>query len=182
MGNGVGRAGSQEQQPSVRSSPFARHSLDGESFTTPLAMHGTGGAHGTENFASNSARINGTDGPWAGANNGEMALTQLDRGDGDEDGAAPMDEDEDDMLPTRSLVVDTSGVDGLRQRRTSTDYEEKSRNEYQQNAVPDAQRETWVVVWGVPPGMSGDVLSCFLNFGHIEETRGHPDSNWVYLK
>ncbi|CAM9225988.1 unnamed protein product, partial [Scytosiphon promiscuus] len=43
-------------------------------------------------------------------------------------------------------------------------------------------RATWVVVWGVPLGKGNEVLTRFLNFGDVEEQRGHPGSNWLYLK
>ncbi|CAM9123821.1 unnamed protein product [Sphacelaria rigidula] len=97
--------------------------------------------------------------------------------------------DEDDDLPTRSLV-DTDPADvagqlagGIRQRRGG-ESQEAARNggRFGSRIDPDAKRDTWVVVWGVPPGKSNDVLSCFSQFGHVEEQRGVPDSNWLYLK
>lgn len=97
--------------------------------------------------------------------------------------------DEDDDLPTRSLV-DTDPAEvadqlagGIRQRRGG-ESQEAARNggRFGSRIDPDAKRDTWVVVWGVPPGKSNDVLSSFSQFGHVEEQRGVPDSNWLYLK
>lgn len=101
----------------------------------------------------------------------------------------PDDMDDDEDLPTRSLVdtdADDGGVGlnvgGIRQRRGGNSQVSVVGGGYGSRAEPDATRDTWVVVWGVPPGKSNDVLSCFLQFGHIEEQRGVPDTNWVYFK
>lgn len=98
--------------------------------------------------------------------------------------------DEDDDLPTRSLVDDDSvagagfpGGDGLRNRRPRCDPAADRGVDIGSGASrPDIERDTWVVVWGVPPGKSTDAVSCFLEFGHIQEQRGHDDSNWLFLR
>ncbi|CAM9166376.1 unnamed protein product [Pylaiella littoralis] len=117
------------------------------------------------------------------------------------------DDDDDDDMPTRSLVDDpdsrddgataaaeaaaAAAAEGLRHRRARRG--DGSRTDHGGggsagvlvggvNVEPDAQRATWVVVWGVPPEMAREVLTRFLRFGHVEEQRGQSGSNWIYLK
>ena len=122
----------------------------------------------------------GLEGGDTGGYGGEVALVPV-----DSNGSSRlMGDDDDDDMPTRSLADshdvrdDMMGAGGLRQRRGGG----HGRVAGAVNALPDEQRATWVVVWGVPAGKSDDVLTSFLQFGHIEEQRGAPDSNWLYFK
>ncbi|CAB1116319.1 unnamed protein product [Ectocarpus sp. CCAP 1310/34] len=104
------------------------------------------------------------------------------------------DDDDDDDIPTRSLADDPDDVrdggvlfgggEGLRSRRGGggDDRMGGGGGFGGFNAAPDTQRATWVVVWGVPPGKSNQVLIRFLQFGDVVEQRGQPGSNWLYLK
>lgn len=110
-----------------------------------------------------------------------------------------MDDDDDDDMPTRSLaddpdVVRDSGfsgaTEGIRYRGGGAGGGGSGRVSVGgegavggfSNAEPDTERTTWVVVWGVPPGKGSEVLTRFLQFGDVEEQRGHAGSNWLYLK
>ncbi|CAM9263741.1 unnamed protein product [Laminaria digitata] len=139
---------------------------------------GPGGGYGQASAAVGGVRGGGLGGGNMGYG-GEVALVPV-----DSNGSSRlMGDDDDDDMPTRSLADshdvrdDLLGKGGLRQRRGGHGGAVGA-----VNAEPDEQRATWVVVWGVPPGKSNDVLSSFLQFGHIEEQRGAPDSNWLYFK
>lgn len=112
------------------------------------------------------------------------------------------DDDDDDDMPTRSLADDpeirddgaSAAAEGLRYRRGGGGSVGDGRGLRVGGGSggilgggfgaerPDTQRATWVVVWGVPPGSANEVLTRFLQFGHVEEQRGQPGSNWLYLK
>ena len=100
-----------------------------------------------------------------------------------------MDKDDDDGMPTRSLAdadnYSTGGIasEGMRHRRGGESRVVGGGEPgLERVAGSDLQKATWITVWGVPPGMANDVLTRFLQFGHIEEQRGMPGSNWLYLK
>lgn len=130
--------------------------------------------------------------PSAAWNGGEAALVPVDANGGSRTGQTSMlDDDDDDFMPTRSLADNDVGDGGagagagLRQRRGGDGRAGGSGgvdHAFGRQAEPDVQRATWVVVWGVPQEKATDVLTRFLQFGHIEEQRGHPDSNWLYFK
>eukprot|EP00903_Cladosiphon_okamuranus_P017556 g16170.t1 len=135
-----------------------------------------------------------------GRSSGEVALVPVESGGGERN---VMDDDDDDDMPTRSLADlldirddgDNAAAEGLRYRRGgavgggrglrvgggSGDILRGGGGGIRAER-PDTQRATWVVVWGVPPGSATEVLTRFLQFGHVEEQRGQPGSNWLYLK
>lgn len=140
----------------------------------------------------------------------EVALVPVEANGGANRGRNVMDDDDgdDDDMPTRSLVDDpdvhddgpsaaaaAAGAAGGLRYRPGRGGGEGSRTGHGGgggasagggvggfNAEPDALRATWVVVWGVPPDMANEVLTRFLQFGHVEEQRGQPGSNWLYMK
>lgn len=138
--------------------------------------------------------------PDAGFGSGsEVALVPVEASGGDGRGRNVMDDDDDDDdMPTRSLADDpdvrddgASAAAGLRYRRGGGGGGgERGRVGGGSGGIigggfgerPNTQRATWVVVWGVPPGTANEVLTRFLQFGHVEEQRGQPGSNWLYLK
>lgn len=182
---GGGGVGGYNQNPTAQASPFARR---------PVQSNGSVSAGGSAVGAASAAATGWSYGrvspPADGRQDasatmgfgGEVALVPVDA-NGSSHGRSVMYEDDDDEMPTRSLAdshdVHDDGVGGrgLRQRRGGD-----GRTSGIVNEEPDAQRATWVVVWGVPPGKANDVLTCFLQFGHIEEQRGKHDSNWLYFK
>lgn len=127
----------------------------------------------------------------------EAALVPVEAS-GNSRGRNVMDDDDDDDIPTRSLADDPDDVrdggvlfgggEGLRSRRggggggSGDDRMGGGGGIGGFNAAPDTQRATWVVVWGVPPGKSNQVLIRFLQFGDVVEQRGQPGSNWLYFK
>ncbi|CAM9208721.1 unnamed protein product, partial [Ectocarpus fasciculatus] len=130
----------------------------------------------------------------------EVALVPVEAS-GNSRGRNVMDDDDDDDIPTRSLAdvpddvrdggVLFGGGEGLRSRRAGGGGRGGGGGDRMgggldgiggYNAAPDTQRATWVVVWGVPPGKSNQVLIRFLQFGDVVEQRGHPGSNWLYFK
>ena len=152
--------------------------------TGGVGVGGGGGDHsrgyGQAGAVGGGVRGGGLGGGGSMGYRGEVALVPVESNSA----SRLMGDDDDDDMPTRSLADihdvrdDVIGVGGLRQRRGGGG----GRVAGAVNAEPDEQRATWVVVWGVPPGKSNDVLTCFLQFGHIEEQRGQPDSNWLYFK
>lgn len=122
----------------------------------------------------------------------EVALVPVDSNGGNRGRSVMDDDDDDDFMPTRSLADMSAaresgdvGGEGLRHRRSGGEVRMGGLGVGQgfgRETEPDLQRATWIVVWGVPPGKINDTLACFLRFGHIEEQRGAPGSNWLYFK
>lgn len=183
--------GGYNQQSAVRPSPFARGPFvdqnNGFAGAAPsLVVPPGGGGYGAAGGPGHGNSTYAPSGAWSGeAASSEVALVPIDAA-GSRGGDAM---EEDDDLPTRSLVdTDTNDVAGpggshLRQRRgADSRVAGVDEGRYGSRADPDASRDTWVMVWGVPEGKSNDVLSCFLQFGQVEEQRGVQGSNWMYLK
>lgn len=149
-------------------------------------MNGLGAAYGS-NYEQASPAMGGNYSSKVSFG-GSVALVPVDtNSNGDSRGRSVAD-DEDDDMPTRSLAdtahASDGGVraEGLRHRRGEGRVGGDVNTVFGGREEPVSQRVTWVVVWGVPPGRADDVLTSFLQFGHIEEQRGKPDSNWLYLK
>lgn len=138
-----------------------------------------------------------------GRSSSEVALVPVEAGGGERNVMDDVDDDDDDDMPTRSLADlpdirddgDSAAAEGLRYRRGGGGGGGDGRRLRVGGGSggilgggafraerPDTQRATWVVVWGVPLGSANEVLTRFLQFGHVEEQRGQPDSNWLYLK
>ncbi|CAM9326133.1 unnamed protein product, partial [Hapterophycus canaliculatus] len=210
-GGGWGGAGGYSQTPRVaQPSPFARGRTPTNAFFSAAGGH-NGTAPGSSYAAPTPTNAPATgprpqqeqeqQGVSPGmASSSEVALVPVEAS-GNGRGVA-MDDDDDDDMPTRSLaddpdVVSDSGfsaTEGIRYRRGGTGAGARGPGRVSagggavvgdgafSNAEPDTERATWVVVWGVPPGKANEVLTRFLQFGDVEEQRGHQGSNWLYLK
>lgn len=200
-GGSAGGAGGYGQTPTVQPSPFARGTTPTNAlFSAPTG--GLGGAPGSAYGVSARYRqVSPATGPRPTTTahqqgfspdvgyGSEVALVPVEA-NGDGRGRSVMDDDDDDVIPTRSLADEpdgrdngTSAVEGLRCRRGGGGGGGGGILGGGFSAErPDTQRATWIVVWGVPPGTADDVLTRFLQFGHVEEQRGQPGSNWLYLK
>lgn len=181
-----------EQSSGAQASPFERRPSLPNGFisTGGVTMGGAGAAYGGAYGQANPVMGVTLDSSSNVGFGNEVALVPVES-NGSSRGQDVMDdnEDDDDYMPTRSLAdnsdVGDSGVraGGLRNRRGGDGRLGGGVDAgFGRRTEPDAQRATWVVVWGVPPGKSSEVLTCFLQFGHIEEQRGKPNSNWLYFK
>lgn len=198
FGNGGGfggGAGGYSQAPAAQPSPFARGPAPTNAFFS--AANGSAGGYRQAGPATGPGPAGHQQGfgPDAGFGS-EVALVPAEA-NGDGRGRNVMDDaddddDDDDMPPTRSLAdgdhLDAGGdgasaAEGLRYRRGGGGGGREGTLVGGFSAErPDTQRATWVVVWGVPPGAANEVLTRFLIFGQVEEQRGQPGSNWLYLK
>lgn len=197
-----GSGGGYNQSATAQPSPFAGQPAEQNGFMATAGIGGGGGRGGATSGGAGTAyggrgyggqSMNGAGGGRteynanAAWNSSEAALVPVDSNGSSRVGQSSMlDDDDDDFMPTRSLadndVGDGAGA-GLRQRRGGGDRAGSGADQgFARQAEPDVQRATWVVVWGVPKGKETDVLTRFLQFGHVEEQRGLPDSNWLYFK
>lgn len=160
----------------------------------PGPGYGAGGYNNPGQTAQQQQQQHGFGGARVGFSS-EVALVPVEASGNSRGRNVMDDDDDDDDIPTRSLAdgpddvrdggVLFGGGEGLRSRRGGGGDDRMGGGGAGIggfNAAPDTQRATWVVVWGVPPGKSNQVLIRFLQFGDVVEQRGQPGSNWLYFK